>query len=78
MTIVISGVQYSGKWNLQAQAQADAAGTWPKSFLRPMWAIGGYNATKQLGLNDTTNRSSPNQIGSATTWTTLGLSLIHI
>lgn len=26
---IISGVQYSGKWTLQSQMQATAAGTWP-------------------------------------------------
>lgn len=33
-----------------------------------LWAIGGYNGSGQLALGDTTERSSPIQIGSLTTW----------
>jgi alpha-tubulin suppressor-like RCC1 family protein len=33
-----------------------------------LWAIGGFNQFGVLGLNDTTNRSSPSQIGAATDW----------
>jgi alpha-tubulin suppressor-like RCC1 family protein len=33
-----------------------------------LWAWG-YNSLGQLGLSDTTNRSTPVQVGSATTWT---------
>jgi len=32
-----------------------------------MWAWGG-NGSGRLGLGDTTNRSSPTQIGSSTNW----------
>ena len=69
-TYDVSGVQYSGRWNLQAQAQADAASTWPS----PPFASGalwgaGFNLYGQLGQgNTTTNYSSPVQVGSLTTW----------
>jgi len=72
------GGSASGIWTLDQVADYESKGLWPaRTPSRPMWAIGGYNATKQLGLNDTTNRSSPNQIGSATTWTTLGCGWYH-
>ena len=33
-----------------------------------LWSIGGQNNSGQLGLRDTTNRSSPVQVGSLTNW----------
>ena len=40
----VSGVQYSGKWNLQAQAQAEAARKWPEppgpTFKVYVWGFG--------------------------------------
>lgn len=33
-----------------------------------LWALGGNNASGQLGLNDSVNRSSPVQVGSLTDW----------
>ena len=33
-----------------------------------LWAIGGNNAAGQMGLNNTTEYSSPKQVGSLTTW----------
>jgi alpha-tubulin suppressor-like RCC1 family protein len=33
-----------------------------------LWAIGGYNALGALGLGDTNNRSSPNQVGALYNW----------
>ena len=72
MPVIISGVQYSGRWNLQAQAQADAAGTWPSAPFGggAMWGAG-FNLYGQLGQgNTTTNYSSPVQVGALTTWST--------
>ena len=60
MPTIVSGVQYSGKWNLPAVMQAEGAGNWPK---RPseLWAWGD-NAYGCLGLGDLTDRSSPVQV----------------
>ena len=67
------GGSASGIWSLETQSQYSGSNGWPlPTLVRNLWAIGGYNATKQLGLNTTTNMSSPVQIGSATTWKTLG------
>ena len=57
------GVQYSGKWTLQSQAQAVAASTWPKA--PNLWGWGN-NGAGGLGLNNRTYYSSPKQIGSST------------
>ena len=66
------GGSASGIWTLDQAADYEQRGLWPMPIIqKPMWAIGGYNATKQLGLNTTTNMSSPVQIGSAVTWKTL-------
>lgn len=63
------GGSASGIWTLDQAADYESRGLWPMPIIqKPMWAIGGYNATKQLGLNTTTNMSSPVQIGSAVTW----------
>ena len=67
MPISISGVQYSGIWSLAGQANAKALGTWavppaPKLF---SWGRGGSGA---LGLGNTTNYSSPKQVGALNTW----------
>jgi alpha-tubulin suppressor-like RCC1 family protein len=42
-----------------------------------LWAIGGPNGTGVLGLGDTTNRSSPNQIGALTSWLSVGAGAYH-
>jgi alpha-tubulin suppressor-like RCC1 family protein len=68
-TPIVSGVQYSGKWTLQSQAQAVAASTWPT---QPVYLLTwGRNANGQLGLGNTTNYSSPKQVGSLSTWKSL-------
>jgi len=56
---------FSGKWTLQAQMQAIAAGTWTGI---PAFFSWGYNGYGQLGLNDTVNRSSPVQLGDGVVW----------
>ena len=92
-TVKISGVRYSGRWNLQAQAQAEGASTWPLTPADGKRFVWGNNATGRLGTGDETNYSSPIQVG-ADVWThleamdssgggvkaagSLWLSLIHI
>lgn len=56
---------YSGVWTLQAQMQADSAGNWPYPRELYVW---GQNLYGQLGLNNTTYRSSPVQLGAAVDW----------
>ena len=70
-TTLISGVQYSGIWNLNSQAGAKAAGTWPNLDEFGSLYSWGYNAHGDLGLNNTTYYSSPKQVGSLTTWLTI-------
>ena len=60
---------YSGRWNLPTQMQAVAAGTWTGIALAELYAWGNNN-NGNLGLGDTTTRSSPTQVGSLTTWAT--------
>ena len=63
-----SGVQYSGIWTLQQAHDAVAAGTWPAAYNNYSLYSWGWNANGQLGLGDTTGRSSPVQVGSLTDW----------
>ena len=61
-TAIIPGVQYSGIWTMQQVNAAIAAGTWPS---QPLSFYGwGSNGAGQLGLSNTTNYSSPKQVGS--------------
>ncbi len=69
-TYDISGVQYSGKWNLQAQAQAKSASTWPVAPEDGKRFVWGSNVGGRLGTDNTTNYSSPIQVG-ADVWTHL-------
>ena len=57
---------YSGVWNLVSQMQAVAAGNWPAPPT-PLWAWG-RNDFGQLGLGDTTSRSSPVQVDALNSW----------
>ena len=70
----VSGVQYSGKWNLQAQAQAEAARKWPEppgpTFKVYVW---GFNYGGALGVGNTTNYSSPVQVGALTDWASVAV-----
>ena len=45
-------------------------------YLYEMYAWG-YNGDGQLGLGDTTNRSSPVQVGALTTWSQVAGGLTH-
>lgn len=64
--------QYSGMWTRQQQMQAVSASTWPGVLVGQSLFSWGFNSQGQLGLNDTANTSSPVQVGSQTTWLTLG------
>ena len=66
-TTIVSGVQYSGIWNISSQANAKAAGTWPEGSPQALYAWGG-GYSGRLGLGNTTNYSSPKQIGALTNW----------
>ena len=60
-------IQYGGVWTTSQATDAVASGTWavpptPKLF---SW---GQNSAGQLGLGNTTNYSSPKQVGSLTNW----------
>ena len=59
--------QYSGKWTLQSQAQATAAGTWTGLPFGTLYGWGS-NTNGKLGLGNTTSYSSPKQVGSLATW----------
>ncbi len=39
-----------------------------------LWAVGGYNALGQLGLGNTTNISTPVQVGTLTNWKSVAIS----
>ena len=69
---ITSGVQYSGIWSLAGQANAKALGTWPSQPPNGLstWGRGGVGA---LGLNNTTDYSSPKQVGLLTTWTIISM-----
>ena len=67
-TTLISGVQYSGIWNLNSQAGAQAASTWPSQPMPYLYSWG-YNNFGQLGLANTgIYYSSPTQVGVLTSW----------
>ena len=69
-TTIISGVQYSGIWTMQQVNAAIAAGTWP-SQPGPALFSWGQNNLGQLGLGNTTYFSSPKQVGSLVSWSSL-------
>jgi len=66
--------QYSGKWNLQTQGQAEGAGNWPKPF-NYLWAWGD-GGDGRLGLGNTTDYSSPVQVGAAN-WSSIASGTSH-
>jgi len=63
----VSGVQYSGIWNLNSHIGAVTAATWP-SPPQPYLYSWGQGLYGQLGLGNVTYYSSPKQVGSLTTW----------
>jgi len=75
----VSGVQYSGLWNLSSQANAQGAGTWPTPPIPRNLYSWGENLYGQLGLGNRTYYSSPKQVGSLTDWAVVssGISGFH-
>ena len=71
MPILYPGVQYSGIWTLQQAHDAIAASNWPSPPV-PLLYSWGQNTDGQLGLGNTTGYSSPKQVGSLTTWSSIG------
>ena len=62
------GGSASGIWTLNQMASYEKQGLWPRvAVFRKLYAFG-LNFFRQLGLGDTTNRSSPTQVGVLTTW----------
>ena len=61
-TTIVSGVQYSGIWTLAQVNAAISAGTWTGLPYLYSWGNNNYG---QLGLGNTTNYSSPKQVGSS-------------
>ena len=73
MPVTYNGTQYSGIWTMQQVNFAIAAGTWP-SQPAPKLFSWGYGKDGQLGLGNSTDYSSPVQVGSLTNWLTLAAS----
>lgn len=62
-----------GVWTLDQAMALNKQGLWPKPLvLGQLWAWG-QNVNGQLGLNDSTSRSSPAQIGALSTWSKVAL-----
>lgn len=70
---ITTGVQYSGIWTMQQANAAISAGTWPTQPMPALYGWGRNNAQfPALGLNNTTDYSSPKQTGSGTKdWATV-------
>ena len=73
-TTITSGVRYSGIWTLTQVNAAISAGTWTGLPYLYSW---GQNTYGQLGLGNTTNYSSPKQVGSLTTWLKIASGTYH-
>jgi alpha-tubulin suppressor-like RCC1 family protein len=71
---VVNTSSASGIFNPADQMQAKRAGIWPSVIPPPpayyLWGWG-YNGYGQIGIGNTTNYSSPKQVGSDTTWSTI-------
>ena len=71
------GGSASGAWTLQTQMQYAGVNGWPKPILpKQLWSWG-YNNIGQLGLGNTTNYSSPMQVGALTNWSSVSCGYAH-
>ena len=73
------GGSASGVWTLDQVADYEQRGLWPKptiTFERRLYSWG-FNNQGQLGQGNTTNRSSPVQVGSLTNWLTIAGGYFH-
>jgi len=77
MPISYSYPQYTGIWKLNSASGAKGAGTWPVPPSPHLYAWG-QNNTGQLGIGNTTYRSSPNQVGSLSTWLKIASGYAHV
>jgi alpha-tubulin suppressor-like RCC1 family protein len=68
-TAIYPYTQYGGIWNLNSQVGAKGAGTWPVAG--PKLYAWGWNSYGQLGLGNTTNYSSPKQVGALANWSSV-------
>jgi len=68
MPVTYPGVQYSGIWTMQQVNAAIAANTWPPAYNDANLYTWGHNNYGQLGIGNTSNRSSPSQVGALANW----------
>ena len=62
------GGSASGIWTLDQVADYESQGLWPKPPIPKELYAWGSNSNGRLGTNNTTNYSSPVQVGALTTW----------
>lgn len=74
---LVSGVQYSGTWNLTSQGKAQAAGTWP---VQPnnLWSWGSGETYGVTGQSNKLDVSSPVQVGSNVAWLSLSAGAYNV
>lgn len=68
------GGSASGIWSLETVTQYEGDSGWPKPVIPRELYTWGNNSVGALGLNDTTNRSSPVQVGTQIDWSTVACS----
>lgn len=71
------GGSASGIWTLDQAADYEQRGLWPKPLVQRELYTWGFNSNGQLGQGNTTDRSSPVQVGSLTNWLTIAAGSYH-
>jgi len=69
-------LRYTAAWLQDGAFNPLTAPTPIVTYTYELWSWGG-NASGELGLGDTTDRSSPNQIGALTDWLNVSLGRFH-